>query len=74
MPGQHLVIVHYGTQHDIHREWVWNEASIDNAKVVWARDMGESQNRGVREYFKNRRVWQINADDPSPKVEPLPLP
>lgn len=74
MPGQHLVIVHYGSPHDIHREWVWNEASIDKAKVVWARDMGESQNRELREYFKNRRVWQVNADDPSPKVEPLPLP
>jgi hypothetical protein len=74
IPGQHLVIVHYGSHHDIHREWVWNEASIDNAKVVWARDMGERRNQELREHFNNRHVWQINADDPLPQLEPRSIP
>jgi hypothetical protein len=69
LPGQHLVIVRYGAHHDKDLEWVWNHASIDDAKVVWARDMGESGNQELLQYFKNRQVWQINADDPSPKLE-----
>jgi hypothetical protein len=69
LPGQHLVVVRYGAHHDKDLEWVWNQASIDDAKVVWARDMGESGNQDLLQYFKNRQVWQINADDPSLKLE-----
>ncbi len=69
LPGQHLVVIRYGAHPDKDLEWVWNRASIDDAKVVWARDMGESGNQELLQYFKNRQVWQINADDPSPKLE-----
>jgi len=31
--------------------------------------MGESQNEELLRYFRNRRVWQITGDDPSPKLE-----
>jgi hypothetical protein len=70
MPGQHLVIVQYGRNHATHNEWVYNRADIDASKAVWARDMGESENEELLRYFKNRRVWQINGDDASPKLEP----
>jgi len=68
--GEHLVIVRYGPGHDLHRYWVWNEANIDAAKVVWARDMGADANRELISYFADRRAWQINADDHSPRIEP----
>jgi hypothetical protein len=61
-PGQHLVIVHYGPKHAFAREWVYNEANIDSAKVVWARDMG-ARNSEIEQYFKNRRVWNIQVED-----------
>jgi hypothetical protein len=73
IPGRHLVIVRYGTHHDIHREWVWNEASMDAAKIIWARDMGEAQNIELLQYFAGRRAWQVDADDASPKLLPLPF-
>jgi hypothetical protein len=74
MPRPHLVIVRYGPDHDLHREWVWNEASIDDARVVWARDMGDAQNQELLQYFKTRQAWRLDADDPSPKLQPVPAP
>jgi hypothetical protein len=62
LPGQHLVIVHYGPKHWFAREWVYNAADIDAAKVIWARDMG-ADNLELEQYFKGRRVWNIEVDD-----------
>jgi len=70
LAGDQLVLVRYGDHHNVDHEWVWNEASIDNAKVVWARDMGNRANQELLHYFKNRRAWLINGDDVSPKLEP----
>ena len=71
LPGMHLVLVRYGGHHDVDHEWVWNEASIDDAKVVWARDMGEQQNQELLQYFNTRHAWQVNGDDSPPRVEAL---
>jgi len=73
LPGDQIVFVHYGVHHDLDRgEWVWNEASIDSAKVVWARDMGEAQNRELLQYFGNRRAWYIDGDALDPELSSYP--
>ena len=70
-PGRQLAIVRYGPHHDIqYHEWVYNEADIDRAKVVWARDMGPAQNKELIDYFKDRHVWLVEADDTPPTVLP----
>jgi hypothetical protein len=68
VPGQQLVLVKYGQQHNFDMEWVWNRADIDDSKIVWARDMGGEKNRELLNYFRNRRVWQLNADDSPPML------
>jgi hypothetical protein len=68
LPGGQLVFVRYGDPHDVDREWVWNDAVIDSAKVVWARDMGETQNQELLQYFPNRQAWSIDGDAPQPKL------
>jgi hypothetical protein len=72
--GQHLVIVRYRPEHWYHFEWVYNEADIDGAKVVWAREMDPAQNRALLAYFKDRRVWLLDADVLSPQLVPYPAP
>jgi hypothetical protein len=69
IPGKQLVIVHYGPNHIPHDDWVHNRADIDASKIIWARDMGESQNQALLLYFKDRRAWRIDADDPSTQLE-----
>jgi hypothetical protein len=60
--GRHLVVVRYGPEHDVREEWVYNQADIDRAPVVWARDLGEDRNRQLLDYFKDREVWLLEPD------------
>jgi hypothetical protein len=71
--GKDLVIVRYGPSHNIHREWVYNEADIDAADVVWAREMKPSANQALMDNFKGRRVWLLEPDSREP-VCPVPHP
>ena len=65
-----LVIVTYGPDHDTLAEWVYNAADIDAATVVWARDMGREKNQELIDYFKERRVWGLFADEVPPRLVP----
>jgi hypothetical protein len=64
LPGKQLVIVRYGPHPDPTLDWVYNEANIDAAKVVWARDMGKGANQELLDYFQARKVWRVNPDVP----------
>ena len=68
--GKHLVIVGYPF-HDIPwREWVYNEADIDNSKIVWARDMGYLGNLDLLERYPDRQVWYVNRGDVAASLVP----
>jgi hypothetical protein len=69
-PGEHLVLVRYANNHDPLVDWVYNGAEIDGAKIVWARDMGPSSNRELLDYYPQRRVWTLDADNVSPTLSP----
>ncbi|HXR18201.1 MAG TPA: hypothetical protein VN777_18545 [Terriglobales bacterium] len=71
-PGQHLVLVRYDKTHLPDSEWVYNAADIDNAKVVWAREMGPSNDRELLEYFRTRKAWLLCPDKPFARLEALP--
>ena len=74
LPQRQLAIVRYGPDHDAYfNEWVYNDAEIDQAKVVWARDMGPVRNRELIDYFHDRHVWLVEADETPPRLSPYPV-
>lgn len=76
-PGQLLVFVRYAPQHIFQEEWVYNEAAIDDARIVWARDRGPTENEELRRYYPRRAAWLLDPDVQPPKLgpyQPEPLP
>ena len=73
IPGQHLIIVRYGPDHNVDRDWIYNEPDIDRARIIWARDMGREQNLELLQYFRDRHAWFMSGDESPPHLEPYPI-
>jgi hypothetical protein len=67
-PGQHLVLVAPKEHESNLFQWIYNDADIDGARIVWARDLSPAENARLLDYFRDRNVWRIdpNWDDPRP--------
>ena len=67
IPGQLLIFVRYSPRHIFQDEWVYNDASIDSARVIWARDLGTEENNKLLSLYPNREVLLLEPD-----IRPLP--
>ena len=61
-PGQLLVLVRYGPHHLVHFEWVYNDANIDQSRIVWAHAMPGGKDDELLRYYPDRRVWILDDD------------
>ena len=68
LPGNHLVIVRYSTGTIETGEWVYNQADIDRAKVIWAREIPAVDLAPLLNYFKGRRVWLLEPRFSPPRL------
>jgi hypothetical protein len=66
-PGKQLVFVRYWPKHEV-AEWVYNSADIDRQAVVFARDLGATENEQLRSYYSDRHVWLLEPDARPPKL------
>ena len=69
-PQKHLVIVRYAPDHDLAQEWVYNAAEIDAAKIVWAREIPGRDLKPLLDYYRDRRIWLVDADTHPPQLKP----
>jgi hypothetical protein len=70
LPGEHLVVVRYSKDHNSGEEYVYNDADIDHAKTVWAREIPGIDLVPLFHYFKNRDVWLYEPDEDDGTVAP----
>ncbi len=71
--ARHLIIVPPNLKRPAVEGWVYNEANIDAAKIVWAHEMDETRNRELLRYFKDRQSWLLKLDTEPPTLVPYPL-
>jgi hypothetical protein len=70
LPGEHLVLVRYSKDHNSGEEYVYNDADIDHAKTVWAREIPGIDLGPLLNYFRNRDVWVYEPDEDDSTVRP----
>ncbi len=69
-PGKQLAIVRYAPTHNSVDEWVYNAADIDNANVIWAREMKPAEDLELIQHYKDRNVWLVQPDKEPVEVSP----
>ena len=69
-PGTHVALVRYKSNSQSEYDWVYNDAKIDDAKIIWARDAGASQNKELINYYPERKVWLVEPDEVPAKISP----
>jgi hypothetical protein len=71
--GKHLVFVKYKQPgHNADDEWVYNQADINGAQVVWARQIDPESDQKLIDYFSDRKVWVAEPDANPPHLSPYP--
>ena len=68
LPGKQLVIVRYGPRH-MFQEWVHNASDIDQARTVWAHDLG-AEDENLLRYYPDRSAWLLEPDTTPPNLVP----
>ncbi|MCC6509204.1 MAG: hypothetical protein IT423_08860 [Pirellulaceae bacterium] len=61
--SRHLILVRYHSQHNVHDEWVYNGADLDNAPVVWARSWRPDLDAELLNRYRDRHVWLLELDE-----------
>ncbi len=61
-PGRHVILVRQTVGTGQSEEWVYNPANIDAAPVIWARDLGQTENEKLRGYYAGRSLWLFKPD------------
>lgn len=61
-PGRQLCLVRYAADHVPREEWIFNQANLANADIVWARSLTPETDEKLIASFPNRRVWLLQPD------------
>jgi hypothetical protein len=62
-PGKHLVLVECGESGNCHEGWIYNEANLGDARVVWARSIDPVSDAKLCASLSERTVWRVRVND-----------
>lgn len=60
---RHLVLVRYHPKHNVHHEWVYNEADLENSTVLWAHSWRDDLDQRLLDHYRGRKVWLLQLDE-----------
>ena len=72
--GRHLVFVHYADTFSVHREWVYNPASLNDAPVLFVHDLGPEKNAELMARYPDRLPWNVKVSQGRTQLEPYRVP
>ncbi len=62
IPGNHLVMVRYKSNHEPIDEWVYNDANLDSSRIIWASDLDPASNLELMRFYSDRDAWLVEPD------------
>jgi hypothetical protein len=65
-----LIFVRYGPDHDVGEEWVYNKPDINEAPIIWAREIDPESDAALIRAMPNRSVWLFEPDKHPWKLRP----
>jgi hypothetical protein len=71
---KYLILVKYLPNRKAYNEWIFNEADLENAKVIWARSMTPERDCQLAKYYSDRKIRVIEIGDrPNPIKRSYPF-
>ena len=61
-PGRQLCLIRYSADHPPFDQWVFNQADLADAPIIWARSLTPETDQKLIDAFPNRRVWLLQPD------------
>ena len=56
-----LVLVRYGSNHDIGDEWVWNTGKPESQHVIWAHSLSDDADSALLQACPDRTAWVLDV-------------
>ena len=75
MPGKHLIFVRWHPRPDEVPSifWIYNDPDLAESKIIWAYDMGESENTALMRLYPTRYAWFVDKDSTPMLLTPYQL-
>ena len=71
LPGRQLVFVHYSPDYSIHDEWVYNQADLQEAKVIFAHDLSTERDQALLAEYPGRQALRLLLSPDEATLAPL---
>jgi hypothetical protein len=70
LPGKYVAIVSYDNNFDFHDEVIFNRSDLENAKLIWAHDLGGEKNDSLVNHYNDRKVLFVHIGDSGIAIKP----